>query len=268
MWKGAISFGLVNIPVQLYTATEEKSVRFNQLHRVCGTPIKYVKFCPTCHTEVAQADIARGYAYAENRYVIIDQDDLEGLPLPTLRSIDIINFVDLPEIDPLFFSKTYYIEPQERADKAYGLLLRAMRETGKIALAKVALRQKESLAAVRFRGDLLLLHLMYFPDEIRDASALRGASQAPAASEVELRVAKQLIESLAVPFNPAAYRDEYRTALLQRIEEKIAGEKDVVQPESGGTEKVADLLAALEQSLQAAQHGTNRQTPSPMVPVR
>lgn len=253
MWKGAISFGLVNIPIQLFTATEEKSVRFNQLHRICSTPIKYVKFCPTCNAEVAQSDIVRGFAYDPGRYVLIDESDLESLPLPSLRSIDILNFVNLNEIDPLFFFKTYYVEPQERADKAYGLLRRAMLETGKIAVAKVTLRQKESLATVRVYGQLLLLHLMFFPDEVRNPGQLRGGTQAPESSEMELRIAEQLVESLSVPFNPEAYQDEYRTALLQRIEAKAAGERDVIRPEQPGAERVDDLMAALEASLRAAQ---------------
>src|SRR5690606_17999698 len=157
MWKGAISFGLVNIPVQLYAATEERAVRFNQLHKVCHTPVKYRKFCPTCGVEVQAEEIVRGFAYDADRYVIVEDEDLAALPLPTLRTIEILSFVRLSEIDPLQFEKAYYIEPQERADKAYGLLHRALSETGRIGVAKVALRIKESLAAVRSSDKMLVL---------------------------------------------------------------------------------------------------------------
>lgn len=267
MWKGAISFGLVNIPIQLYAATEEKSVRFNLLHRVCHSPIRYVKFCPTCNTEVSQADLVKGFAYAPDQFVLVDEGDLADLPLPSLRSIDILNFVNLSEIDPLFFFKTYYIEPQERADKAYGLLQRAMGATGKIAVAKVALRQKESLATVRVYGKLLVLHLMFFPDEVRDTAQLRGGSQAGDSNEREMAIATQLIESLSVPFSPQAYQDEYRTALLQRIETKAAGAQGIIRTDHPGTERVEDLMAALEASLKAAQSERSPSTREP-VPVR
>lgn len=253
MWKGSISFGLVNIPVQLYTATEEKSVRFTLLHRACHTPVRYVKYCPACNLQLSQDDVVRGFAYDPDRYILIEDADLEQLPLPTVRTVDIVHFVHLNEIDPLYFSKTYYIEPQERADKAYALLLRALAETGRIAVAKIALRQKESLAAVRPAGNFLLLHLMHFPDEVRPTDGLRGGSQAKEPTELEMRMAKQLVESLATAFNPAAYRDEYREALLQRIEEKARGETGVVRPDRPADARVDDLLAALEASLQAAQ---------------
>lgn len=263
MWKGAISFGLVNIPVQLYAATEERAVRFNQLHKVCHTPVKYRKFCPTCGVEVQAEEIVRGFAYDADRYVIVEDEDLAALPLPTLRTIEILSFVRLSEIDPLQFEKAYYIEPQERADKAYGLLHRALSETGRIGVAKVALRIKESLAAVRSSDKMLVLHLMHFPDEIRATTALRGTSQAPPPSETELRVAKQLIESLSVPFDPSAYRDEYREALLQRIEEKAAGERGAVRPQLPGDARVDDLLAALEASLQEVRKAGAAPVPVP-----
>lgn len=262
MWKGAISFGLVNIPIQLYTATQEQAVRFNQLHKVCHTPVKYKKFCPTCGVEVQAEDLVRGFAYDADRYIIVDDEDLATLPLPTLRTIEILNFVQLAEIDPLYFAKAYYIEPQERAEKAYGLLHRALGETGRIGLAKVALRKKESLAAIRVSGKMLVLHLMYFPDEVRQTTPLRGSSQAAEPTETELRVAKQLVESLSVPFDPSQFRDEYREALLQRIEQKAGGASGPVRPHVAADARVDDLLAALEASLQEAQR-----TRTPPVPV-
>lgn len=263
MWKGAISFGLVNIPIQLYTATEEKSVRFNQLHRVCNTPVRYVKYCSTCNTELTQDDIVKGYQYEPDRYVLIEQADLDQLPLPSVRTIEILNFVNLPEIDPLYFAKSYYIEPQERADKAYGLLHQALAETGRIAVAKITLRQKESLAVVRVSDKLLLLHLMYFPDEVRATTPLRGATQAKEPTEMELRIAKQLIESLSVTFDPSAYHDEYRDALIQLIEQKARGVQGTIRPEQPDDERIDDLMAALEASLRAAQ-AERAQEPAPV----
>src|SRR5690625_539626 len=177
MWKGSISFGLVNIPIQLYTAASEKRVRFNLLHRVCRTPIRYIKRCPTCDIPVAQHDLVLGFEYDPDRYVLIEPEDLEALPLPTLRTIDILHFVDLHEVDPIYFDKTYYIEPQERSDKAYGLLYQAMNDSGKVAMAKVTLRNKESLATVRIHQHLLALELMFYPDEIRSAEPLRGCRE-------------------------------------------------------------------------------------------
>lgn len=257
MWKGSISFGLVNIPIQLYTATSEEQVRFTLLHRVCRTPIKYVKTCPHCDVPVEQAEIVRGYAYEPDRYVLMEDEELQSLPLPTLKTIDILHFVSLHDVDPIHFGKTYYIEPQERAEKAYALLHAAMSETGKVAIAKVTLRNKESLAAVRIYEHLLALELMYYPNEIRSADRLRGVREAPAPRESETTVAHQLIESLSVPFDPTQYEDTYREALLQRIEEKISDEEGVVVPERPTSEGIEDLLAALEASLAQVKASPN-----------
>lgn len=253
IWKGSISFGLVNIPIQLYTATAEEQVRFTLLHRACRTPIRYVKTCPRCDTPVEADEIVRGYAYEPDRFVLIEEEDLESLPLPTLRTIDILHFVALDEVDPIYFGKTYFIEPQERAEKAYALLHEAMAATGKVAIAKVTLRSKESLAAVRLYHHLLALELMYYPSEIRPHDRLRGIKEAPPPRDEEAEMARRLIESLAVPFDPTRYQDTYREALLRRIEEKIGSETGVVTPERPTGEGIEDLLAALEASLAAAQ---------------
>lgn len=264
MWKGSISFGLVNIPIQLYTATSEKQVRFNQLHRRCRTPIRYIKHCPTCDIPVASEDIVKGFEYEPDRYVLIEPEDLEALPLPTLRTIDILHFVNLHEVDPIYFGKTYFIEPQERADKAYGLLYQAMLDAGKIAIAKVTLRNKESLAAVRIYQHVLALELMYYPDEIRSADSLRGRREAPEPREAEVLMARQLIESLTVPFQPEQYEDTYREALLTRIQEKAGEDKGIVSPDRPASDEVESLLAALEASLAAAQQGTLKDEAAPV----
>lgn len=251
LWKGSISFGLVNIPVRLYTATEEKNVRFNQLHRECRTPIKYQKVCPRCGREVAQDEIVRGYEYERNRFVIMEEQDFENLPLPTARQVEILGFVQLSEIDPIYYDKSYYLEPDQGAEKAYALLRRAMREKGRVAVAKVAIRSREALACVRVYGQALVLETMFYPDEIRSVERLAGITEEPALSEREVAMAAQLIDNLTEPFDPAKYHDEYREALLAAISRKVQGEAPAPQAPAPAAGKVIDLMQALEASLRA-----------------
>ncbi len=286
LWKGAISFGLVHIPVKLYTATESRDVRFHMLHRACHTPIRYRKFCPACGREVEAEEIARGYEYAGGRYVLVEDEDLDALPLRTDRAVEILDFVRLDEIDPVFFEKTYFLEPAEGGAKAYALLRHAMERTGRAAVAKVALRSKESLAAIRLYNGLpagaangsaagaangpaagvgargggglsggvpiLVLETMFFPDEIRSYAQLAEAYRPVAVNERELAMAVHLIESLSVSFQPEKYRDEYREALLEVIEDKVAG-REVVTPEAPEPARVVDLMRALEESIRMAE---------------
>lgn len=252
LWKGSISFGLVNIPVRLYTATEEKSVRFNLLHRVCRTPIKYQKVCPRCDTEVSQDELVRGYEVDRGRYILVEDEELESLPLATSRQVEIVDFVELTEIDPIYYNRSYYLEPDEGAQKPYALLRRAMAETGKIAIAKVAIRQKESLACVRVgRDSALVMETMFFPDEIRSAERLAGIPAEVDVGERELAMAIQLVENLTQPFDPAKYEDEYRKALLELIEAKVEGEEVEPLAPVSRAGKVIDLMEALEASLRA-----------------
>lgn len=270
LWKGVVSFGLVNIPVRLYTATESRDVRFHMLHRACHTPIRYRRYCPTCAREVEMDEIARGYEYARGRYVIVEDEDLAALPLRTDKAVEILDFVRLDEIDPIYFEKTYFLEPAEGGAKAYALLRRALAETGRVALAKVALRAKESLAAIRvYRGagtvqpapgEILVMETMFFPDEIRSYAELEGAYRAVEVSERELAVAVHLVESLSASFAPERYRDEYREALLAVIEEKAEGE-EVVAPPAPEPARVVDLLEALEESLRLARQRRRQAAP-------
>jgi DNA end-binding protein Ku len=254
IWKGSISFGLVNIPIQLYTATQEKRVSFNLLHNKCRTPINYSKTCQVCNQTVANEDLIKGYMYAPDQYVLITDEDLASLPLPTIRSIEILHFVALSEVDPIYYTKTYYIEPQERSDKAYGLLMKAMEASGKIAIAKVSIRQKESLSALRIHRHLLTLHLMFYPDEVKDPEPLRGNRLAAEPSEKEMSIARQLIDSLSVPFDPHNYHDEYRGALLNLIDRKIQGQEGVVAQKAPVYTGVQDLMSALEASLKELEN--------------
>lgn len=251
MWKGSISFGLVNIPVRLYTAIEEKSVRFNFLHRLCRTQIKYVKFCPHCDREVSQDEIVRGYPYERGRFIIMEEEDFESLPIQSTRQVEILDFTDLTEIDPVYYDRSYYLEPIEGAEKPYALLRQAMTATGRVAIAKVAIRSRESLACIRVYGPALVLETMFYPDEIRSTERLAGIWETPALSEREVAMATQLVDNLTERFQPEKYRDEYRHALLELIERKIQGEavEPTAPPPAAG--RVVDLMEALEASLKA-----------------
>lgn len=251
LWKGAISFGLVNIPVRMYAATENKSISFNQLHKVCYTPIRYSRHCVNCQRQVEQEEIVRGYAYQPDRFVIVEDNELENLPLPTAHTIEIIDFISLSEVDPIFYEKSYYLEPMEGAIKPYALLRKAMLNSDKVALAKIAIRNKESLCAVRVYHNALSLATMHYPDEVRPLEELTGISEEPAMNESELRMAIQLIENLTTTFNPASYQDNYRNAVMQLIETKVAGKQIHPTPDTPVSAPVVDLLAALEASLQA-----------------
>lgn len=256
LWKGTISFGLVNIPVKLYLATESHDVGFNLIHRPCATPIKYRRHCPLCQRDVEPEEISRGYDYGDGSYVLMEDEDFASLPLRTDRSIEIQDFIDAREIDPIYYEKSYYIEPAEGGRKACALLLEAMRQTGRVAVAKVALRTKESLATVRiYHGpgaegpprEILLLETMFFAEEIRPYHQLAPSYQNATVSERELTMAKQLIESLNALFIPEKYRNEYREALLAVIEEKARGRKVATRPQA--VAPPLDLMEALEESL-------------------
>jgi DNA end-binding protein Ku len=252
MWKGAISFGLVTIPVKLYAATEEKELHFKQLHKQCGTPIRYKKFCPTCAVEVEADQIIKGYEIEKEQYVTITEEELEAIPVAASRTLEIVDFIQLSEIDPVFYDRTYYLEPGDGGSKPYALLRRAMEETGRIALAKVVMRSKESLAAIRvFREGVLALETMHFPDEVRSPAGLKGIVE-PELRPQELDMAKNLVLSLSAPFDPAKYQNEYRDAVLQLIAAKAHGAVSApaaVEPKPG---RVVDLMDALRASIEAA----------------
>lgn len=252
LWKGAISFGLVNVPVKLYPATESQDLKFNYLHSRCQTPIQYRKYCPHCRAEVPPEEIVRGYEYEKGRYVIIREEDLAGIPADTTHSINIMDFVDLPEIDPVYFARSYYLVPGEMGQKPYTLLRQAMAETGKVAIARVTLRTRESLAAVRVYGPALVMNTMFYPAEVRAISALPELDFQVDLHANEVKMAVTLIKSLATSFQPEKYTDTYRQDLMKVIEAKIAGDEVAVpaRPEAG---KVVDLMEALKASIELAK---------------
>ena len=259
IWRGAISFGLVNVPVKLYSAVSKKTVRFNQLHDADHARIQQKRVCSEDGEEVPYENIVKGFEIAPDRYVVITPDELDALDPAKTRSIDIEDFVDLADIDPLYYEHPYYLLPDTGAAKAYKLLLEALRETNKVAIARVVLRTKEYLVAIRPAGDVLTMETMLFADELIAADGLDEMPDADVkATERELSMARQLIEAQATEFDPTKYRDEYRERVLELIERKAAGEEIVVQPLSEESKEVPDLMAALEQSLAAAQGGRRK----------
>ncbi|MDX6688322.1 MAG: end-binding protein Ku [Baekduia sp.] len=258
IWTGAISFGLVTVPVKLYSAVNRKTVRFNQLNAKTGSRINQKRVDASTGEEVAYEDLVKGYEISSDRYVVIEPAELEAVEPKKTKTIDIEDFVDLSEIDPIFYDHPYYLAPAAGGAKPYRLLLEAMRETNKVAIAKVVIRSKESLVAIRPAGDVLEMATMLFADEIVDPQRIDDVPTADdvETSQRELDIAKQLVESLAGEFEPAKYSDTYREAVLSMIEKKAAGEEIAIQPEAEEAAPVPDLMSALKASLDAVRERT------------
>ncbi|WP_238162631.1 Ku protein [Cohnella sp. AR92] len=257
VWKGAISFGLVHVPVKMFTATEDKDVHLRMIHRECGTPISNVRSCLHCDKKVEWEEIAKGYEYEKGRFVLFEEEELEAAKPENTRTIQILDFVSLEEIDPLYYQKTYYLSPDQAGGGAYGLLLEAMRQSGRIGIAKVAIRSKSSLAAIRAVDNCICMETMFYPDEIRPIQNVPNLPSGEVqVNDRELAMAKMLIDQLSTPFDPEKYTDDYRVALLNAIERKIAGEGiDVVTAPAAERTNVIDLMAALQASLEAVKPG-------------
>jgi len=253
LWKGALSFGLVNIPVSMYVATENKDIKFNYLHKECMSPIKYQKFCPHCEKEVGSEEIIRGYEYQKGNYVVINPEDFERIPHENTKTVDILDFVDLSQVDPIYFDKTYYLEPAPGGEKAYTLIVDAMQKTGKIAIAKIFIRSKQSLAAIRVKENVLVMETIFYPDEIRSPASLNQGLGPGKLNENEIKMAVSLIESLSTDFDPARYEDTYRQALWEIIEARVAGQEVVSPVPIAEKGKVVDLMEALKASVKLAE---------------
>ncbi len=255
VWKGAISFGLVHVPVKMFASTEDKDIHLRLIHKACGTPISYVRSCPHCDTQVEWEDIVRGYEYEKGRFVLFDEQELEAIKPETARTIKILDFVSLEEIDPIYFQKTYYLSPDQAGEGAYNLLLEAMRQTGRIGIAKVAIRNKGSLAAIRTYGNCICMETMHYPDEIRSLQAVPNLPQEVKVDQRELEMAKMLIDQLTAPFDAEKYTDDYRIAMMDAIQRKMAGKgPDVVTAPAAERTNVIDLMAALQASLEAVRN--------------
>ena len=250
IWKGAITFGMISIPVRLYGATESKDLAFNTLHVTCKSRLRQKRWCPVDDREVSADEVVRAYEYSKDQYVEITDEDLEQLPIPSKHTIELSAFVKQSEIDPVYYERTYYLEPEQVGLKPYALLMRALKAKEVSAIAKIALRNKESLCVLRAAGDSLVLETLFYPDEIRAHE--EESTPDVLVSQQELAMAYGLIDLLQEPFEPDKYHDEYRAALLEVIEAKRNGAEIVAQPEAPATRTV-DLMAALKASLEAAK---------------
>ena len=255
IWSGAISFGLINVPVKVYSAVSAKSVRFHQLDVRTGTRISQRRVNPQTGEEVPFDQLVKGYELTKDRYVIVKPEELDAIAPEKSRTIDIEDFVELAEIDPIYYDHPYWLVPDKGAAKAYALLLEAMKETGKVAIARVVLRNKEHLVALRPAGGGLMMETMNFHDEVVSSEELDElvAASESAASDREVKMAQQLIDSLTTQFTPESYSDTYREKVLDLIERKAQGEEIAIQPEAAEPARVPDLMAALEASLAAVK---------------
>ena len=253
IWKGSISFGLVMIPVKLFSATEEKDVSFHQVRRSDGSRIKYKRVAAADGEEVAFGDIAKGYELSSGETVVLTDDDFKDLPLNSSRSIEVLQFVPLEQVDPIYFAKSYYLEPDKAGIKPYVLLRDALAGSDKVAIVKVALRSREALATLRVRAGVFVLETMLWPDEVRTPEFEFLGEKVEVRAQ-ELGMAQSLIESLSGDFDPGQYTDSYREALHAVIDAKVEG-RQVTQPEQPGQGdgKVVDLMAALRASVEAAK---------------
>jgi DNA end-binding protein Ku len=269
IWTGAISFGLVNVPIKLYSAVQRKTVRFNQLDSEGNVRIQQKRVNPITGDEVPYERLVKGYEIAPGSYVVVEPEELEALEPHRTKTIDILDFVDLEEIDPIFYDHPYYLAPGAGGSKPYKLLLEAMRQTNKVAIGTVVIRQKQAVVALRPSGDVLQMATLIYADEIVPTERLDDLPDADVEiAERELAIAKQLVESLAAEWDPSRYRDEYREKVMELIESKAAGEELAVQPDTDDAVPVPDLMSALKASLEAVQGRGEAAEKTPTKPGR
>ncbi|KUP25098.1 Ku protein [Paenibacillus sp. DMB5] len=249
IWKGAVSFGLVHIPVRMYKSTRENDIPLRMLHREYQEPIHYSRTCPKCEEEVPWSDIVKGYEYEEGQYVTFEKEELAELASESSREIRIMDFVDLADIDPIYFQKTYYLSPEETGQHAYRLLVEAIESTRKIGIANVTIRQKSSLAAVRVIDGVLSLVTMLYDEEILGKEQIPDLPEREKADRRELDMAKQLIDQLTGNFEPEKYRDEYKERLKKAIEDKVEGREEASRAPEEAAHGVLELMDALQASL-------------------
>jgi DNA end-binding protein Ku len=267
IWKGAVSFGLVSIPIKMYSATEERGVAFHQVHRDDGGRIRYKRICSVDGEEVPYSDIAKGYEVDGGETVVLTDEDLADLPLSTSREIDVLQFVPLEQVDPIYFNKSYYLEPEGTAAKPYVLLRDALENSGMVAIVKVAIRSREALATLRVRDGVLLMETMIWPDEVRPAE-FAFLDDDVTVRQQELQMAESLIESMSGDFDADQYHDDYREAVEAVVAAKVEGREVVTpeEPEAGG--EVLDLMAALRQSVADAKKTPASKAPAKKAPAK
>ncbi|HET7476493.1 MAG TPA: Ku protein [Dermatophilaceae bacterium] len=252
IWKGAISFGLVTIPVKLFSATEEKDISFRQVHPEDGGRIKYRRVCEKCGKEIPFGEIAKGYELADGRMVILEKEDFDQLPLATTKAVEVVQFVAEEDVDPTYFAKTYFLQADGPGTKPYVLLRDALVKTGQSAVVKVALRSREALALIRPKDGVLLMHTMLWPDELRDGS-FAVPPDTVTVSDAEVTMAESFIQALTGDFQPEDFTDAYREALEELVESKVSGVELAEEPEAPAEAEVVDLVAALRASVEAAK---------------
>jgi DNA end-binding protein Ku len=270
IWKGAVSFGLVSIGVKLFSATEEKDIRFHQVHRTDGGRIKYKRTCSVDGEEVDYNDIAKGYDLGGGEMVILTDDDFAELPLTSSRAIDVLQFVPAEQVDPILYNKAYYLEPEGVSVKPYLLLRDALVDSDRVAIVKVALRQREQLATLRVREGVMVLNTMLWPDEVR-AAQFDFLDDDVTVRQQELQMASSLIDSMSADFDPAEFTDNYRAALQQVIDAKVGGREIIAPPEveeapSGAIDLMAALRASVERA-KAARSGAPAEEHEPVAPT-
>lgn len=261
IWKGSISFGLVNIPIKLHAATEDRDIKLRTLHKECHSPIKYEKTCPVCDVEVKNEDIVKAYEYTKGKFVVLEDEDLEALRKENEdKAVEIIDFVKINEIDPIYFQRSYFMSPNEGGGKAYSLLRKALEESQKVGIAKIIIRAKEQLAVVRVYNNTLVMETIHFPDEVRSAVDVPNVPEEDKVTEKELETAIMLIDQLTTEFEPEKYKDDYRTALLELIEAKRTGKEMVTPTEKEPVSNVTDLMAALQASIDRTKPEKKKET--------
>jgi len=265
VWKGSVSFGLINVPVKMSTATKRENVSFKTLHKECSTPLKQKRYCPKCDREVPYEEVVKGYEYEPGKFVIMSEEDLEAVQVKSSKYIDIVDFIRIDEVDPIFYDKTYYLAPEKGGEKPYLILRDAMKQTGRVAVAKVAIRQKEYLCLVRLVGEALALETMFYPDEVRSTQDL-GIQAVQSSIQIrpeESQMAVQLVENLTAPFTPDKYQDTYREELLKVIRAKVEGEEVVETEPVPERENVIDLMEKLRKSVAMTEAHTPEVPPQP-----
>ncbi len=248
VWKGNLSLALVNIPVKLYTATQKKDIHFRMLHKKCSTPLSYERFCPTCNEDVPWEDVVHGYEYEKGKFVIITDEEIERIPIKTSKNIEIQCFVEISKVPAIYFEKAYYLEPAEGGEKAYALLRDVMKTLSKVALAKVTMRDKEHIAIINVYNDVLVLHTLYYADEVVNSEKLNIPKEIEFDGR-ELELAQELIQHFSGEFEIENYKDELRGSIMELIRQKIEGKEIKISPKKE-VEKVIGLMDALRMSLE------------------
>jgi DNA end-binding protein Ku len=251
MWKGSISFGLVNIPIKLYAATEDKDIKLRTLHKKCHTPIQYEKKCPNCDEEVQTDEIVKGYEYVKGKYVVLSDEELQELKDEHEdKTVEIIDFVKMEDIDPIYFNRSYFLGPGENGGKAYGLLREALNQSGKIGIAQITIRSKQQLAMVRVYQNCIVMETVHYPDEVRNVKEVPSVPEQVEVGTKELETAIMLIDQLTTTFDPEKYKDDYRLALQELIERKVNQDEGKTPTEAAPRQNVVDLMSALQASIE------------------